>query len=50
VKLQDAAKLLEIGTLLDQAMEAIERENPSLIGVLSSTATSPIRKLAGPTR
>jgi len=34
-KLQGAAKLPEIGTVIDDAMVAIERENPSLKGTLS---------------
>lgn len=33
-KLQDSAKQPEIGTLIDDAMTAIERENPTLKGVL----------------
>jgi len=33
-RLQDAARQPEIGELVDAAMEAIERENPSLRGVL----------------
>jgi type I restriction enzyme M protein len=32
--LQDSAKQSKIGTLLDEAMDAIERDNPSLKGVL----------------
>ena len=33
-RLQDNAKSAEIGVMIDQAMRAIERENPSLDGVL----------------
>jgi len=40
-KLQDAAKQPEIGVLLDEAMEAIERENSSLRGVLSKDYARP---------
>lgn len=34
VRLRDAAKTPEIGQLIDEAMDAVERENPSLKGVL----------------
>ncbi|MBI4261570.1 MAG: type I restriction-modification system subunit M N-terminal domain-containing protein, partial [Actinobacteria bacterium] len=40
-KLQDAAKLPEIGVELDGAMDAIERENPSLKGVLPKDYARP---------
>jgi type I restriction enzyme M protein len=39
--LQDAAKAPEIGVLLDGAMDAIERENPSLKGVLPKDYARP---------
>ncbi len=35
--LQDRAKQPEIGTLIDTAMDLVERENPSLEGVLPKT-------------
>jgi type I restriction enzyme M protein len=35
--LQDKAKLPDIGVLIDKAMDAIEKENPSLSGVLPKT-------------
>ncbi len=41
-KLQAAAKQPEIGALLDAAMEAIERENPSLKGVLPKDYARPV--------
>lgn len=41
-KLQAAAKQPEIGRLLDEAMEAIERENPSLKGVLAKDYARPV--------
>ncbi len=40
-RLQESAKLPEIGTLVDGAMDAIERENPSLRGVLSKDYARP---------
>ncbi len=40
-KLQAAAKQPEIGVLIDQAMDAIERENPSLKGVLPKDYARP---------
>jgi type I restriction enzyme M protein len=40
-RLQGAAKQPEIGSLLDDAMEAIERENPSLRGVLPKDYARP---------
>src|SRR5437588_2093781 len=40
-KLQDAAKLPEIGTMLDEAMDAIERDNPRLKGVLPKDYARP---------
>ena len=40
-KLQDAAKQPEIGALLDAAMEAIERDNPRLKGVLPKDYARP---------
>ena len=40
-RLQDAAKRPEIGELVDTAMEAIERENPSLKGVLPKEYARP---------
>jgi len=40
-KLQDAAKQPEIGALLDGAMEAIERDNPRLKGVLPKDYARP---------
>jgi type I restriction enzyme M protein len=40
-KLQDAAKQPEIGALVDAAMEAIERENPRLKGVLPKDYARP---------
>jgi type I restriction enzyme M protein len=39
--LQDAAKQADIGVLVDRAMDAIERENPSLKGVLSKDYARP---------
>lgn len=41
-KLQAVAKQPEIGRLLDEAMEAIERENPSLRGVLAKDYARPV--------
>src|SRR5919106_3610212 len=41
-KLQAAAKQPEIGALIDGAMEAIERENPSLKGVLPKDYARPV--------
>jgi type I restriction enzyme M protein len=41
-KLQAAAKQPEIGQLIDEAMEAIERENPSLKGVLPKDYARPV--------
>jgi type I restriction enzyme M protein len=41
-RLQAAAKQPEIGTLIDAAMEAIERENPSLKGVLPKDYARPV--------
>ena len=41
VRLQDKAKLPEIGESVDAAMEAIERENPSLKGVLPKDYARP---------
>ncbi|HVL82611.1 MAG TPA: class I SAM-dependent DNA methyltransferase [Actinomycetota bacterium] len=41
-KLQAAAKQPEIGTLIDSAMDAIERENPSLKGVLPKDYARPV--------
>jgi type I restriction enzyme M protein len=41
-QLQAAAKQPEIGALLDSAMEAIERENPSLKGVLPKDYARPV--------
>jgi type I restriction enzyme M protein len=41
-KLQAAAKQPEIGRLIDEAMEAIERENPSLKGVLPKDYARPV--------
>ncbi len=41
-KLQAAAKQPEIGALIDAAMEAIERENPSLKGVLPKDYARPV--------
>ncbi len=41
-KLQAGAKQPEIGALLDSAMEAIERENPSLKGVLPKDYARPV--------
>ncbi len=40
-KLQDAARQPEIGALLDAAMEAIERDNPRLKGVLPKDYARP---------
>jgi type I restriction enzyme M protein len=40
-KLQDAAKQPEIGKLVDDAMEAIERDNPTLKGVLPKDYARP---------
>ena len=40
-KLQDAAKQPTIGKLLDEAMVAIEKENPSLKGVLPKDYSRP---------
>ena len=40
-QLQAAAKQPEIGTLLDEAMEALERETPSLRGVLPKDYARP---------
>ncbi|HWO71274.1 MAG TPA: class I SAM-dependent DNA methyltransferase [Actinomycetota bacterium] len=40
-RLQDAAKQPEIGELVDAAMDAIERENPSLKGVLPKEYARP---------
>ena len=39
--LQDRAKQPEIGTLIDEAMDAIERINPSLKGVLPKIYADP---------
>jgi type I restriction enzyme M protein len=41
-KLQAAAKQPEIGRLIDEAMDAIERENPSLKGVLPKDYARPV--------
>jgi type I restriction enzyme M protein len=41
-RLQAAAKQPEIGRLIDEAMEAIERENPSLKGVLAKDYARPV--------
>lgn len=41
-QLQAAAKRPEIGKLLDEAMEAIERENPALKGVLAKDYARPV--------
>jgi len=41
-QLQAAAKEPEIGRLIDEAMEAIERENPSLKGVLPKDYARPV--------
>lgn len=41
-KLQAVAKQPEIGRLLDEGMEAIERENPSLRGVLAKDYARPV--------
>lgn len=41
-KLQAAAKQPEIGALIDTAMDAIERENPSLKGVLPKDYARPV--------
>lgn len=41
-KLQAAAKQPQIGALIDGAMEAIERENPSLKGVLPKDYARPV--------
>ncbi|MGH2693526.1 MAG: N-6 DNA methylase [Actinomycetota bacterium] len=41
-RLQAAAKQPEIGALIDAAMEAIERENPSLKGVLPKDYARPV--------
>jgi type I restriction enzyme M protein len=40
-RLQDAAKQPEIGVLIDAAMDAIERENPALRGVLPKDYARP---------
>lgn len=41
-RLQDAAKQPEIGTFIDEAMEAIEEQNPSLKGVLPKDYARPV--------